>query len=524
MIRRILLSLAALAVASVAHGQTIPCPQQPVPAFVRLTDTTYVATRAITLKSDGSCLGVVTYVRNLTSLLRYEVQYIPCMSGDPWRVGAQFTTLSVATRAAAIAPSCGGGPPPVVVIPPVTPPPVPIVNDTSFRFCTTTGALCQFVGLRDVRLVNANNTYYITKEFFGDAPCAQYGFTATVAWSPPSTVNQQAASCSIGAIKTLAMSNPFPGMAGSPATWVVMKGDSGISGPSSGSTTFVGSSTPGEGSVRMTCNVTKYGTFDPLVFPNLDNRGHLHVFFGNAGIVATSTSSTLVNSGNSTCVGGTLNRTAYWSPAVFNQATGGVIPIVFGQFYYKTGYNANPTLTQPFPAGLHMIAGDKNAIGSQDVGPNYAVQLLCRDGTAPNSTDGTFPNCRAGDELQIWVAFPQCWDGVNLDSPTHVTHMRYFNYQNPPAMSSCPATHPVQLPAVTEIFKYAVTTANEPLTWRLSCDMDLTKRGGLCAHADWMMAWNAATMAAFTTNCLNAQKDCQVGFLGNGTELLYVKP
>ena len=54
--------------------------------------------------------------------------------------------------------------------------------------------------------------------------------------------------------------------------------------------------------------------------------------------------------------------------------------------------------------------------------------------------------------------------------------------------------------------------------------MDLTHRGGLCAHADWMMAWDVTTMATFVTNCLNGEKDCQVGFLGNGTELLYVKP
>ena len=380
-----------------------------------------------------------------------------------------------------------------------------------------------FTGLRDVRLINANHTYFITKEFFGDAPCAQYGFTGTVPWSPPPGVNADATTCTIGTMKTVTMVNPFPGMAGSPSTWIVMKGDTGVANAQSAGGGFSGTSTPGEGSVRMTCNVTKYGTFDPLVFPGQNNVGHLHVFFGNAGIIPTSTSSTLVNSGNSTCKGGILNRTAYWAPALFNAATGAVPPNAYGQFYYKTGYNSISSRTRPFPPGLHMIAGDKTATGSQDVGPNYAVQWLCRDASL-KSLDGTVVNCPAGDEVQMWIAFPQCWDGVNLDSPDHKSHMAYFVYQNPPLKSTCPSSHPVQLPAVTEIFKWSVTTTDEPLSWRLSCDMDLTHRGGLCAHADWMMAWDVTTMATFVTNCLNGEKDCQVGFLGNGTELLYVKP
>ena len=166
-----------------------------------------------------------------------------------------------------------------------------------------------------------------------------------------------------------------------------------------------------------------------------------------------------------------------------------------------------------------MIAGDKNATGSQDVPPNYAVQWLCRDGVNPNP-NGTVANCAVGDEVQMWIAFPQCWDGVNLDSPNHQSHMAYLNYANPPQFSVCPSTHPYEIPAITEILHIPVLPGENPLHWRLTSDMtSLAGGGGLSAHADWMLAWNLTTFSAFVVNCLNGQVDCFVGLLGDGRAL-----
>ena len=40
------------------------------------------------------------------------------------------------------------------------------------------------------------------------------------------------------------------------------------------------------------------------------------------------------------------------------------------------------------------------------------------------------------------VSVPQCWDGVNLDSPDHKSHMAY-------PVGGCPSTHPVPFPEIT---------------------------------------------------------------------------
>ena len=97
---------------------------------------------------------------------------------------------------------------------------------------------------------------------------------------------------------------------------------------------------------------------DPIVYPGRPGAAHLHVFFGNTGIDANSTVSSLMNSGNSTCRGGTLNRSSYWFPAMYDSQSGEVQTPDDGIFYYKTGYNMDATTIRPMPAGLRMIAGD----------------------------------------------------------------------------------------------------------------------------------------------------------------------
>jgi hypothetical protein len=78
------------------------------------------------------------------------------------------------------------------------------------------------------------------------------------------------------------------------------------------------------------------------------------------------------------------------------------------------------------------------------------------------------------------------------------------------------------LPVVTEFFDYPVPAAGATARWRLSSDMYASSMpGGLSAHADWMMAWDAATMRAATANCLVAGRDCAVGLLGDGTALQF---
>ncbi|MFL5582733.1 MAG: DUF1996 domain-containing protein [Gemmatimonadaceae bacterium] len=385
--------------------------------------------------------------------------------------------------------------------------------EPAWTFCTNAGAPCEFTGLRTVRLGPANGPY-VQKEAYHAIPCASYGF------DDQDPAPGQSLHCDYGPMKTDTVENPSPGMAGLRARVIVPLGSPGVAGQQVGPAPDSPERTDGSGAFRTTCSLARLAFDDPIVYPGRPGAAHLHMFFGNAAITASTTPQSIASTGNSTCRGGTLNRTGYWVPALFDTRytpDAKVVPPEEATFYYKTGYNMDPTTIRTFPAGLRMIAGNKDAAGSQ-----FGISWSCR------SPDGSFgeeqatipANCAAGDWVRLTVIFPQCWDGVNVDSPDHKSHVAYPVYRNPPQRSGCPASHPVPLPEITEHFDWLTKDTRAPAFWRLSSDMyATTEPGGLSAHADWMNGWDPETMRTIVTQCLNRGVDCGVGSIGNGTTL-----
>lgn len=248
---------------------------------------------------------------------------------------------------------------------------------------------------------------------------------------------------------------------------------------------------------------------DPIVFPGQPGRSHLHVFFGNTGTNANSTAASIANSGNSTCAGGTLNRTAYWAPAIIDTKDGSPVKPASSIFYYKTGEIINARSVKALPAGLRMVSGDPSRAT-----PGGASRYAC---VGPNEAywQQSIPNCRVGSDMIMEVHFPQCWDGVNLDSPDHRSHMNY-----PTGAGVCPGTHPVPVPLITLEIHYKITVANSQLTWRLSSDSyDRSLPAGYSGHGDWFNGWDMNIQNTFIQNCENAAMDCHAFLLGDGRTL-----
>ena len=383
-------------------------------------------------------------------------------------------------------------------------------TDTAFNFCLNVGNVCVFTGIRDVRLVASNNRFVVARDVMGypGIACAQYAFSDTLRGTP--------SRCDFGPIKWVALANPNANGTGLPVTVYPPRADTGVSIAMVEATSFNGNRVQdGLGAFRTTCNIAKFAFDDPIVYPNQSGASHLHMFFGNTEIGAGSTTQSISASGRSTCRGGILNRSAYWIPALYDSVTKEIIAPRFGQFYYKSGSNVDVTKTVDIPAGLRMIAGDKAATGPQD-----HIGWSCG---GVNQT-GLIPDCVGGvTMLTAAVEFPLCWDGVNLDSPDHKSHMAYVIYQNPPLKSYCPTTHPKQLPAIAEQFDFPILPRHRPDRWRLTSDMySTTIRGGRSLHADWMLGWDAPTMHSIVVNCLQKGLDCGVGSIGGGYALSYV--
>ncbi len=108
------------------------------------------------------------------------------------------------------------------------------------------------------------------------------------------------------------------------------------------------------------------------------------------------------------------------------------------------------------------------------------------------------------------IEFPQCWDGRNLDSPDHKSHMRY-------ASGGCPASHPVAMPEITYAVMFRVPSTGVG-TLRLSSDQP-NAAPGTSGHADWWDGWDQPRVQHLITNCHNQRRDCGTNLLGGGLAL-----
>jgi hypothetical protein len=269
------------------------------------------------------------------------------------------------------------------------------------------------------------------------------------------------------------------------------------------------------GAFRLGCFYSHMNFDDAIVYPGVSNATHLHVYFGNTGVNASSTNDSIANSGNSTCSGGTLNRSAYWVPAMIDTTDGTPVTPSALLVYYKTGYGGvKPADVVAVPAGLRMVAGTSSATTESSSGVG---RYSCVGGTLGVGWQTSIPTTCYQDNLLIMeVNFPQCWDGVNLDSPDHKSHMAY------PTGTGCPSAYPVALPAISYEVYYDLAAVNltRMAKWRLSSDnYAATSPGGYSAHGDYIFGWDKTTMQTFVTNCDNASADCHANLLGNGTML-----
>jgi hypothetical protein len=241
------------------------------------------------------------------------------------------------------------------------------------------------------------------------------------------------------------------------------------------------------------CRFSHEAPDDPIVFPGQAGKSHLHTFFGNATTDAASSYDSL-RAGATTC------RTAedasgYWVPALYRN--GAEVQPLSMKVYYRVGRHA-PESVQAFPAGFRVVAGDATAAGAQGLQTTFWLCQLPRDPAAapPGGPSPTPLACPAGSPLTLHVRFPECWDGVSVDSPDHKSHMAYGR------AGTCPSDHPVVLPSLALIVHYPIVGEPGSIT--------LASGGQYSAHADFFNAWDQAFLAQSVRDCLNAMVRCGV--------------
>jgi Domain of unknown function (DUF1996) len=273
------------------------------------------------------------------------------------------------------------------------------------------------------------------------------------------------------------------------------------------------------GNFRFLCSFSHLSYDDPIALPGQPGASHLHMFFGNSQADANSTYDSLRASGDGSCAGGAVNRSAYWTPAMLDGA-GKVVVADLAVIYYKGSFGGLSGISQipTMPNGLRMIAGYNMA----DAGAQPHMYWYC-ESKGPQQQAGAAPtamvSCPAGDHVIARQEFPPCWDGVNLDSADHRSHMSYVVYDPNTGAGACPATHPVHLPEYTIAVYWRSDGAVG--SWKLSSDTmaGMTHAPGSTFHSDWFGAWDPAIQAVWTKSCVNLLRNCNGGELGDGRRL-----
>lgn len=268
------------------------------------------------------------------------------------------------------------------------------------------------------------------------------------------------------------------------------------------------------GNFRTFCGYSHFNYDDSIVLPGRPGASHLHVYFGNVNSNANSTADSIASSGNSTCQGGIANRSSYWVPALLDSKGNPVIPDG-NMVYYKSGYQGvDPGRGKDritLPLGLKLIAGNAKATAPQNV-----LSWKCSNDSfgfpTVTASGRTIPQCFKGQKLVAQLDFPQCWDGVNLDSADHKSHVVYGTYG-----VGCPSSHPVPLPEITYNVQWEVTDANTT-GWSVSSDMG--QPGGTTFHGDIVTGWNTEVRDTWLANCTRQNADCHVGIISDTQRLV----
>jgi hypothetical protein len=237
------------------------------------------------------------------------------------------------------------------------------------------------------------------------------------------------------------------------------------------------------------CRVSHHLPDDPIVFPGMPGASHAHTFLGNTSTSATSTNASLLANSGTTCTPAE-DLSAYWIPSLLQNGT--VVDPAGVTVYYGSRL-ADPSRTQPFPPGFRMIAGDAKLQV-----PSGGNQFWCAGpgGETGRSADGNWPICAPTADLTYQLLFPDCWDGVHLDSPNHKDHVGPTG----PDGTCASGRFPVPIPSLSFVIDYPVhgTTAGFTLASGMASSM----------HGDFMNAWQPQALAARVRNCVDQSVKC----------------
>ncbi|GLB44190.1 putative protein with domain of unknown function (DUF1996) [Lyophyllum shimeji] len=164
-----------------------------------------------------------------------------------------------------------------------------------------------------------------------------------------------------------------------------------------------------------------------------------------------------------------------------------------------------PGYTTPFPDNFRMVSGDPNL---RTLNPSsfaqQAITFLCLDFGGTSRKFNELPNGRCPSGVRAQINFPSCWDGENVDSLDHKSHVAFLS--TGPDNGTCrDPRFPVTIPRIfievywnTQVFdkfRHEAMTPSQPFVFS---NGDPTGYG---YHADFINGWEPDVLQRAVNEC-----------------------
>jgi hypothetical protein len=242
-----------------------------------------------------------------------------------------------------------------------------------------------------------------------------------------------------------------------------------------------------------------------ITAPGVSNGAHhVHDYVGNLSVDRTSTESGLAAAAT-TCRGD--DRSVYFWPVLRDirhadadadrpgGGRDGNLGRILTPVRVSIDFLGNPrSPVVPMPRFLRIVTGNAKAATT---GENARARWSC-SGTPGRVSGAYYPLCPAGQLVQRTGEFPSCWNGTDIDSRTHRTHVTFPEA----ATGACPAGT-VAIPRLRVTLAYQVPPGR---SYAIDSFPDQERRP-LTDHFDFLNVMSESLMREAAA-CINAGRTC----------------